>query len=109
MLQLKDVCFYLNSNADLQFENKVFKLIKKIQKECSALDEHTVLYGTSKGATGALFHGITMGLKTLAVDPIISDKHYLEKFNDLHFVNNVFPEYKQNKFAKLFDEKKGRT
>ncbi|TCT15148.1 hypothetical protein EDC51_10652 [Bibersteinia trehalosi] len=100
--------FYLNSNSDMQFENKIKDLIHKIQLENSISDKHTVLYGTSKGATGALYHGIKMGLNTLAVDPIISDVHYLEKFNDLHFVSDVFPESKQDKFAKLFTEYKDK-
>lgn len=96
--------FYLNSNADMDFENKVEALIRKIKLDYSIADEHTVLYGTSKGATGALYHGIKMGLNTLAVDPILSDVHYLENFNDLHFVEGVFPEYKQDKFSRLFED-----
>lgn len=98
--------FYLNSNADMQFENKIEKLIRKLQLELSISDKYTVLYGGSKGGTGALYHGIKMGLKALVVDPIISDIHYLEKLNDLHFVRNVFPESKQDKFSRLFDENK---
>ncbi|MCW9698296.1 MULTISPECIES: XcbB/CpsF family capsular polysaccharide biosynthesis protein [unclassified Avibacterium] len=96
--------FYLNSNADMQFEEKVQNLIRKIQLDYSIIDDFTVLYGTSKGATGALYHGITMGLKSLVVDPIISDEFYINKFNDLHFVRNVFPYSKQEVFSKLFEK-----
>ncbi|EFM93515.1 XcbB/CpsF family capsular polysaccharide biosynthesis protein [Actinobacillus pleuropneumoniae] len=98
--------FYLNNNADMKFENKVESLIRKVQMECSVPNEYTVLYGTSKGATGALYHGVNMKLKTLAVDPIVHDEHYIKKFNDLHFVQNVFPESKQEKFSKLFQNNK---
>lgn len=98
--------FYLNSHADMDFESKVQSLIRKIQLEHAILDEHTVLYGTSKGATGALYHGVKMGLKAVSVDPIISDEYYLEKYNDLHFVTNVFPISKQEKFNQLFAESK---
>lgn len=98
--------FYLNSHADMQFESKVNDLIRKIQLEKLIPNENIVLYGTLKGATGALYHGIKMGLSTLAVDPIISDEYYLHKFNDLHFVTDVFPESKQEKFARLFLENK---
>lgn len=98
--------FYLNSHADMDFESKVQSLIRKIQLEYSISDEYTVLYGTSKGATGALYHGIKMGLKAVSVDPIISDEYYLEKYNDLHFITNVFPISKQEKFNQLFAESK---
>lgn len=97
--------FYLNSNADMQFEQKIEKLIRKIQLELSISDDYTVLYGSSKGATGALYHGIKLGLKALVVDPIISDEFYLKKHNDLHFVRDVFPESKQQKFNKIFKDK----
>ncbi|WP_041777572.1 XcbB/CpsF family capsular polysaccharide biosynthesis protein [Bibersteinia trehalosi] len=100
--------FYLNSNADMQFEEKVGNLIHKIQLELSISDENTVLYGTSKGATGALYHGIKAGLKALVIDPIVSDIHYIERFNDLHFVRGVFPESKQVKFTRLFEENKDK-
>ncbi|WP_025329006.1 XcbB/CpsF family capsular polysaccharide biosynthesis protein [Bibersteinia trehalosi] len=96
--------FYLNSNADIKFEEKIKDLILKIQLEYSISNEHTVLYGASKGATGAVYYGINMGLKALAINPIISDEYYINKFNDLHFVSNVFPESKKEKFIKLFSE-----
>lgn len=101
--------FYLNSNADMQFEDKVQRLIRKVQMDCGVSDSHTVLYGTSKGATGALYHGVKMGVKAVAVDPIISDVHYMEKHNDMHFVKGAFPIFKQEKFAQLFVEYKDKN
>lgn len=93
--------FYLNSNADSNFENKVQNLIRKVQKDESIADAQVVFYGGSKGATGALYHGLKMGIKTLAVDPIVSDEFYIKKYNDLHFVEGAFPCYKQEKFNDL--------
>lgn len=93
--------FYLNSNFDPHFEDKVQKLIMKIKSENNISNKHTVLYGVSKGATGALYHGIKMGLKTVAVDPIVSDSYYLEEHNDLHFVQDVFPRSKEEVFTEL--------
>ncbi len=98
--------FYLNSNADPDFENKVQSLIHKIQEESRVSDNKTVLYGGSKGATGALYHGIKMGLKTLSVDPIVSDDFYIKKHNDRHFVEGAFPQCKQDKFNELMNEEK---
>lgn len=100
--------FYLNSNADASFENKVQSLIRKVQRETGVSDNEVVLYGSSKGATGALYHGLKMGLKTLAVDPIVSDEFYIKTYNDLHFVEGAFPKYKQDKFNSLMSENKDK-
>ncbi|WP_150538235.1 XcbB/CpsF family capsular polysaccharide biosynthesis protein [Actinobacillus vicugnae] len=96
--------FYSNSNADMMFEEKIQKLICKIKRDYLIKDDNIVLYGTSKGATGALLHGIKLGLKTISVDPIVSDEYYIEKHNDLHFVTDVFPMSKQEKFIKILKE-----
>nr|WP_101054359.1 XcbB/CpsF family capsular polysaccharide biosynthesis protein [Neisseria meningitidis] len=96
--------FYLNSNFDPKFESKVQNLIHYIQVEKNISPKNTVLYGTSKGATGALYHGIQLGLKTLAVDPIVSDDFYLKELNDLHFVQDVFPSSKNKKFFELMTD-----
>lgn len=98
--------FYLNSNADPNFENKVQNIIRKIQMEKGINDTHTVFYGTSKGGTGALYHGLKMGMKTLSVDPIVSDDFYINKHNDLHFVEGAFPKYKETKFSEVMSELK---
>ena len=100
--------FYLNSNADSNFESKVQNLIRKVQEDESIADAQVVFYGGSKGATGALYHGLKMGIKTLAVDPIVSDEFYIKKYNDLHFVEGAFPCYKQEKFNDLMLENSNR-
>lgn len=100
--------FYLNSNADFNFENKVQDLIRKVMKDVGTVNDQVVLYGTSKGATGALYHGLEMGLKTLAVDPIVSDEFYIERYDDLHFVEGAFPQYKQDKFNRLMNKNKDK-
>ena len=96
--------FYLNSKADPNFERKVQSLILKVQREKNIPDRQVVLYGGSKGATGALYHGMKMGLKTVSVDPIVSDDFYINKHNDLHFVEGVFPRSKQENFNELMAE-----
>ena len=96
--------FYLNSNADPNFESKIQNLIKKVQEDEGISDNQVVFYGGSKGATGALYHGLKMGIKTLAVDPIVSDEFYIKTYNDLHFVEGSFPCYKEEKFYNLMLE-----
>lgn len=96
--------FYLPSNFDPSFGNKIQELIKKVAFENTISDSNIILYGSSKGGTGALYHGLLSGYKTLAVDPIVSDRFYLEKHNDQHFVTNVFPESKDELFSRLMRE-----
>lgn len=97
--------FYLNSKFDPLFEEKVQVLIKKIAEEYHIIHDNIVLYGVSKGGTGAVYHGILGKYKTVAVDPIVSDEHYLHRCNDLHFVEGVFPMDKQSKFKNLISKK----
>lgn len=70
---------------------------------------NTVLYGASKGGTGALLHGSVLDLKVLAVDPILNlaeynlnDFHYLKDFRieDLTSIinNNLIHNHKTDKY-----------
>ena len=45
------------------------------------------------------------GYNTVAVDPIVSDRYYIDKFNDLHFVQGGFSVDKDKKFFDLFKER----
>lgn len=90
--------FYLNNNFDDNFQSKIQSLIEKIRLEYVIDSNDIVLYGTSKGATGALFHGGSLGYKTVAVDPIVADDHYINNLNDMHFVLGTFPRTKRDIF-----------
>lgn len=96
--------FYLNSNFDHFFEDKIQSLIKKISEDLSINKNDIVLFGTSKGATGALYHGILGKYSTVAVDPIVSDEYYINEMNDLHFVEGAFPVSKEDKFNTIIDK-----
>ena len=98
--------FYLNSNFDHFFESKIQNIIKKISEDFSINKNNIVLFGTSKGATGALYHGIIGKYPTVAVDPIVSDEYYINNMNDLHFVEGAFPVSKEDKFNAIFDKNK---
>lgn len=96
--------FYMNSNFDPLFEDKIQALIARIVATYNISDEDVLLYGVSKGGTGALYHGILSKYKTVAVDPIVSDEHYLYRCNDQHFVEGVFPSDKATKFKSLISK-----
>lgn len=96
--------FYLNSNFDHFFEDKIQNLIKKISEDLNIDKSNIILFGTSKGATGALYHGILGKYSSVAVDPIVSDEYYINEMKDLHFVSGCFPYSKEEKFIKLFNK-----
>lgn len=93
--------FYLPSKFDPNFDKKVQGLIEKIALENAISHSNIVLYGSSKGGTGALYHGLQLGYKALVVDPIVSDEFYLQFRNDQHFVMDVFPESKDVLFDRM--------
>lgn len=94
---------YLNTKFDDNIENKVQELIKKVQLDLLISSENTVFYGSGKGATGALYHGIKMKVKTLAVDPIISDEYFLDTCSDLHFIDGIMDKNKEEAFVELLE------
>lgn len=88
--------YYLKNN-----ESKIQKLIKKISQSIDA--SKTVLFGISKGGSGALYHALLGEYDFLAVDPIVDDHFYLTKCNDLHFVKNIFLQEKSIKFKNIIE------
>jgi len=98
--------FYLNNNFNTKVERNIQDLILFIMKKHSIIKNDVVFYGASKGGTGALYHGIFGGYKSVAVDPIVSDKYHEENYNDPHFTNGTFPANKQEKFSSLIKSSK---
>jgi hypothetical protein len=96
--------FYMNTNFLHDNEQRISNLIRKVMAEHGIVSPHVVLYGTSKGATGALYHGIKNDLRFVAVDPIVSDEHYVQTYNDSHFTVGTFPENKEAVFRRLMKE-----
>lgn len=64
--------------------------------------DNVCLVGSSKGATGAVLHGLALGLPFVAVDPILSDRYYEMSMQDAHFTRGpVFFEPKEKLFSNL--------
>ncbi|GFH43085.1 hypothetical protein Hs30E_16360 [Lactococcus hodotermopsidis] len=68
--------FYLNTANFVSFEQNIQELIKTFADYHSVPNNNIVLFGASKGATGALIHSLIGGYKLVAVDPIIDDRIY---------------------------------
>lgn len=94
--------FYLNTARNPENTARIRRLICDTAIDHNVSLNDVVLYGASKGGTGALYHGLTGGFKCIAVDPVISDDYYVSKFQDSHFTTDgIFPEQKQDVFARV--------
>ena len=94
--------FYLNTTHLPKNADNIQQVIADVRKENGIAHDSVVLYGASKGGTGALFHAIQGHYRCVAVDPIVDDEHYIIKHNDAHFTENgVFPETKKQLFGMI--------
>lgn len=93
--------FYLNNNFDLDRERKIRALIGHVSDRLGVGLDKFVFYGGSKGGTGAFYHGVSMGVGFIAVDPIVSDMYHETIHRDSHFTIGTFPVRKMDKFRKL--------
>lgn len=78
--------FYLNTNNYVDFEERIQRLISKIAQENNIISDNIILFGSSKGGTGALVHGLIGNYKFLSIDPIINDNYFVDYKNDWHFM-----------------------
>lgn len=93
--------FYLGNNFDPHNDRRVHALVRKVQTDLRITKDSVVLYGTSKGGTGALYHALVGNYHAVSVDPITADEHYINRFNDSHFTVGTFPADKSQVFAEL--------
>lgn len=77
---------YINSNNFSNYEDVIQNIIKAISKELNVINDDVVLYGTSKGGTGALVHSLMGNYKSVTVDPIIDATEYNENMNNIHYI-----------------------
>lgn len=95
--------FYLPTNWDPQRHVKVSQLISEVARDLGVSDENIVLYGASKGGTGALFHSLysKVAWKCVSVDPVVDDQYYETKYRDSHWTAGaIFPNRKAELFGK---------
>jgi len=93
--------FYLNTNYLPSNEQNIQELIRWVLERHGIDRTRTTFYGVSKGGTGALYHAILGGYNATVVDPIVSDDHYVDRYNDLHFTRWVHAQKKQDRFREL--------
>lgn len=97
--------FYLDTTALPENSLNIYRLIDEMVNRFAVPSDKVVIYGASKGGTGAVYHGIAGGWRYVAVDPILSDDWYETYKNDYHFTaGGAFPRSKQEVFQELFTE-----
>lgn len=93
--------FYIGNNFDPDNASRVQAVIRKVQEELKIEQSSVVLYGASKGGTGALYHALLGNYNAVSVDPITSDEQYVRRYSDSHFTIGTFPADKSEIFADL--------
>lgn len=79
---------YISTSNFPDYEKNIQLSILNLIEKLNIKKENVVLYGGSKGGTGALYHGAALDLKTLAVDPIVNIGGDLEQ-NDRRFMKGL--------------------
>lgn len=96
--------YYLDNKYIQDNESKIQHLISKISLKYEA--NKVILFGVSKGGSGALYHGVLGNYDFVAVDPILDDELYLTKHKDLHFVEGISTISKAEKFRNLLTSRR---
>lgn len=98
--------FYLPTNWDPLRHVKVNQLIREVANRMNVSDDNIVLYGASKGGTGALYHSLysQAAWKCVSVDPVVDDHYYENQYRDSHWTGGaIFPHRKSELFDALIE------
>ena len=80
----------------------VSSLIARVIRSLEIPPAQVCLLGSSKGATGAVRHGVALGLPFVAADPVLGDEYYERSRDDAHFTGpEGFTSTKDAVFAEL--------
>lgn len=97
--------FYRDTTFQPRNFDRIAGLIDATAKELGLDRRQVVLLGGSKGATGALYHGLHGGFPFLSVDPIVSDDFYESTMADAHYTgSDIYPCSKQELTSRLVKE-----
>ena len=82
--------YYLNTLNYPNFEQDVQNIISDFRSKYGISSSNTILFGISKGGTGALYHSLLGNYRSVSVDPLFSLDKYL-KDGDAHYTANFLP------------------
>ncbi|AID00578.1 hypothetical protein BE24_00205 [Staphylococcus xylosus] len=101
---------YISTTNYPEYEEDVQDAIRYAASNLGVEDENVVLYGGSKGGTGALYHGAALDFKTVAVDPIVNiggnlaqnDRRFMKGLRKEDLVPSIEQHLKQSNDAKKY-------
>lgn len=85
---------------------RVESLIASTAESLGVESDRVILYGASKGGSGALLYGLSsrVGWKCVAVDPVVDDAYYESAYNDSHWTGgSIFLHRKVDLYGSLAD------
>lgn len=88
-LNLSHGSHYINTDNYPNFENDVQESIINVMSQYNIHKDDVVLYGGSKGGTGALYHSLLGDYNSISIDPIISLLEYNEMMKDSHYLKGL--------------------
>lgn len=80
--------FYTNTDNFPDYQQQISELIKFIADKYNVSSNRIVMYGASRGATGALLNGALNDYKIVATDPVIDGQAWFN-MNDRHFTAGI--------------------
>lgn len=102
--------FYLDTTYLADNAARITGFIRTFAADHAIAESDLVMYGASKGGTGAAYHGMRNDWKFVAVDPIVGDAYYEQELDDLHFTTGgIYPRTKEDVFAELVEDFAGRA
>lgn len=94
--------FYLPTRFAPDNNTRTIKLIESIRMQHKISNDRVLLYGASKGATGALYTSLHTAWGCVAVDPIVSKRN--PESDPYYAASDIFLEEREQLFLKLARE-----
>lgn len=98
---------YVNTFNYTNMEDDIQGAIRFVVESNHVDSDDVVLYGGSKGGTGALYHSMLGDYNSVTVDPIISTEQYNQE-NDLHFLRDFRKKSLLNDLKRLANQETTR-
>lgn len=115
VLRIADVggmvgAYYLDTAYCPNNTDRVSSLINDQIHQLGVCRSQVVLYGSSKGGTGAVLHGLANNMKFVAVDPVLDDTYTQSERGDPYYTKSgIYPNAKRLLFQEIFAKAKGST
>lgn len=74
----------LNTKFDDSIEDNIQLFIQSLMKMYGIEKKNVIIMGASSGGTGAVYHGLIGGYKTLAIDPFLGNHDYYDGKDPLY-------------------------